>query len=89
MGKAVAELTDKTLPEEEQLKILKVMTRHYYEFSEFHFVNSHKLGDKAHIELVLSFSTDAQYKDMIALKNNLQEELSGVIQDCTVNITIM
>lgn len=87
--KAISELVDRTLSEDEQVKILKVIARHFNEYSEFYFVKSHKLGDKAQIELVLSFPPETTYQEIIELKTALQEELSELITDSTINILIM
>ncbi|MEE0840025.1 MAG: hypothetical protein U0L72_05675, partial [Acutalibacteraceae bacterium] len=47
--RALDELTDKTLPEEEQMKILNILTRYYNSYSQFHSINSHKSGDTTRI----------------------------------------
>ena len=39
---ALIELTDKTLPEEDQMKILNILTRHYDSYSKFHSIKSQK-----------------------------------------------
>lgn len=88
LRKAISELTDKTLSEEDQMKILKVITRHDKEYSEFHSVKSHKLGNKAHIDLVISFSAETTYKEISMLKDALQSEIAELIEDSTVSITV-
>lgn len=88
LRKAIPELTDKTLSEEEQMNILKVMTRHYEEYSEFHSVKSHKAGNKSHIDILLSFSDETTYKEIITLKTALQNEISELIEDSDVNINV-
>lgn len=88
MKTAINELTDKTLSEEVQMKILKVMTRFYGQYSELHFVKSHKYGDAMVIDLVLSFEPDTSYVQIRELKKKLQEELSKSIDNCLVNINV-
>ena len=48
---SLVELTDKTLPEEEQMKILNVLTRYYDRYSQFYSINSHKSGDITRIDI--------------------------------------
>ena len=48
---ALTELTDKTLPEEDQMKILNILTRYYDSYSQFHSINSHKSGEVTSIDI--------------------------------------
>jgi len=59
---ALTELTDKTLPEEEQMKILSILTRHYDSYSQVHSVNSHKSGDCIRIDMHLSFERNTRFE---------------------------
>lgn len=88
LKKAIAELTDRTLSEDDQMKILKVLTRHFNEYSEFRFIKSHTIGGNAHIELVITFPPETTYGEMIGLKNALQSEISELIKDSSVSISI-
>ena len=80
------ELTDKTLPEEQQMKILSVLTDYYDRYSEFHSINSQKSGDTVRIDICLSFEKNTEVEEVIALQKQMQEELNGQIGDCVVNI---
>ena len=59
------ELTDKTLPEEQQLKILKVLTRHYNSYAKFHSIDSRKIGEITRIDISLSFENNTRVEDVI------------------------
>lgn len=85
---SINELTDKTLPEEMQLKILKVMSGFYDQYSQMHFVKSHKYGDTIVIDIALSFEADTPYSRIQALKEQMQEEISQLIDNCTVNLHV-
>ena len=52
---SLEELTDKTLPEEDQMKILNILTRYYNSYSQFYSINSHKSGDSTRIDIHISF----------------------------------
>ena len=80
------ELTDKTLPEEQQMKILSVLTDYYDRYSEFHSINSQKSGDTVRIDICLSFEKNTEVEEVIDLQKQMQEELNEQIGDCVVNI---
>ena len=86
--RALDELTDKTLLEEEQMKILNVLTRHYDSYSEFHSIKSQKSGDVTRIDIHLSFEQDTTFEEILALKKQMQEELDSLFGNCIVNIVV-
>ena len=86
--RALDELTDKTLPEEEQMKILNILTRHYNSYSQFHSINSHKSGDTTRIDIHLSFEQDTTFEEILTLKKQMQEELDRLFGNCIVNIVV-
>ena len=85
---ALIELTDKTLPEEEQIKILNILTRHYDSYSEFHSTNSHKSGGVIRIDIHLSFEKDTRVEEVILLQKQMQDEIASQIDNCIVNIIV-
>ena len=85
---SLIELTDKTLPEEDQMKILNILTRHYNSYSQFHSINSHKSGDTTRIDIHLSFEQDTTFEEILTLKKQIQEELDRLFGNCIVNIIV-
>jgi divalent metal cation (Fe/Co/Zn/Cd) transporter len=85
---ALIELTDKTLPEEEQMKILNVLTRYYDSYSEFHSINSHKSGDTIRIDIHLSFEQNTTFEEIVTLKKQMQEEFNSRFGNCIVHIIV-
>ena len=85
---SLIELTDKTLPEEEQMKILNILTRHYNSYSQFHSINSHKSGDAIRIDIHLSFEQNTTFEEIMTLKKQMQEELDSQFGNCIVNIVV-
>ena len=85
---ALTELTDKTLPEEEQMKILSILTRHYDSYSQVHSVNSHKSGDCIRIDMHLSFERNTSFEEILTLKKQMQDELDSQFGICIVNIIV-
>ena len=85
---SLIELTDKTLPEEDQMKILNILTRHYNSYSQFHSIKSHKSGDTTRIDIHLSFEQDTTFEEILTLKKQMQEELDSLFGNCIVNIVV-
>lgn len=85
---ALNELTDKTLPEEEQMKILNILNRHYDSYSQFHSINSHKSGDCIRIDMYLSFKRNTSFEEILTLKKQMQDELDSQFGNCIVNIIV-
>lgn len=85
---AFNELTDKTLPEEQQMKMLNILSRFYNSFSQFHSINSLKSGDLIRIDLHLSFEKNTTFEEIVTLKNLLQDEFNVLFENCIVNIIV-
>ena len=83
---ALNELTDKTLPEKEQMEILRVLTRFYSSYAQVHSVNSHKSGNFIKIDLHLSFEKNTSCEQIVTLKNQLQDEFDSLFGRCVLNI---
>ena len=86
MQQSFIELTDKTLPEEQQMKILAILTRYYSSYSQFHSINSQKSGDITRIDIHLSFEKATSVDEVISLKKKMQDELNRIFENCSVNI---
>jgi divalent metal cation (Fe/Co/Zn/Cd) transporter len=85
---ALDDLTDKTLPEEMQMKILNILTRFYHRFSQLHSINSHKYGNFIKIDLHLSFENNTRFEDIMDLKKQMQKEFDSQFGSCIVNIVV-
>ena len=85
---SLIELTDKTLPEEDQMKILNILTRYYNSYSQFHSINSHKSGDTISIDIHLSFEQDTTFEEILTLKKQMQDEFEVQFSNCIFNIIV-
>lgn len=85
---SVSELTDKTLPEPEQMKILKVLTTHVDKFESFGEIKTRYNGVNVCIDISISFSDDTTFQHVRELRERLQGELSEKIENCVVTITV-
>ena len=82
------ELTDKTLPEELQMKILNILNQHYNSYSQFYSINSLKSGDVTRIDIHLSFENNTSFEDIVNLKKQMQNECDRQFGNCIVNIIV-
>ena len=83
---ALDDLTDKTLPEKLQMKILGILTRFYSSYSQVFSINSHKIGDMVRIDLYLAFEKDTSAEEIVHFKKQLQEEFDKQIGNCVLNL---
>lgn len=85
---ALDEITDKTLPEDTQLKILSVMSQFYKRYAQFYAVKSRKNGDHIDIDLHISFENDTTFEEIIRVKQDVQKALETALENCSVNIVV-
>ena len=85
---ALNELTDKTLPEEQQMTILKTLNKHYNSYSQIHSIGSRKSGEITMVDIFLSFNKDERVETIADLQKQMQEELGAQFGNCVVNIIV-
>ena len=85
---ALIELSDRTLPEEEQMKILSILTQYYSNYAQCHSINSHKSGDVIMVDLHLSFEKNTSFEEILKFKMQIQEEFNKQFNNCIVNIVV-
>ena len=85
---SLTELTDKTLPEEDQMKILNILTRYYDSYSQFYSINSHKSGEVTRIDIHISFEKNTTFDEILTLKKQMQNEFGIQFGNCIVNIIV-
>lgn len=85
---SVRMLTDRTLPEEEQMKIMSVLSNFHDRYEKFEFLSTRMSGNTAYIDLKLSFQSDTTYKDMKALCEEISAKMKEQMEDCRVSIVI-
>ena len=82
------ELTDKTLPEEQQMKILKVLTRYFDSYSQVYSIDSRKIGEITLIDINLSFENSTRVEEVINLQKQMQDDLNSQLGNCILKITM-
>jgi divalent metal cation (Fe/Co/Zn/Cd) transporter len=82
------ELTDKTLPEEQQMQILKVLTRYFDSYTQVYSIDSRRVGEITRIEINLSFEDNTTVEDVINLQNQMNDELDSQLGNCILKLTV-
>lgn len=86
--RALYEITDKTLSEDLQLKILSVMTMLYDRYYQLHSVRSHRDNDRVCVDLYVSFNNDTTFEEIVRFKQDVWTKLNNSIENCVLNIVI-
>ena len=86
--RSLTELTDKTLPEEYQMKMLNILIQHFNSYSQVHAIDSRKVGDTSMFDIHLSFEKNTSVEDVVKLQTKMQEEFDRQIGNCIVNIIV-
>lgn len=81
-------LTDKTLPEDEQMKILKVLNKHYDEYDDLIEIDSHLSGTVALIDIQVRFTSDTPYEKIQSFASKMDHEINEVIPNSVVHLII-
>lgn len=84
----ISELTDVTLDEDSQMKILKVINSHFDEYENFVGINSHRFGEKIFIDLDFSFSQNTTYENMKLLLDEITKELKDDFPESEIKLSI-
>ena len=85
---AVRMLTDRTLPEKEQMKIMSVLAEFRDKYKGFEFVSTRMSGNVAYIELKLDFEETTSYGEIKKLCDEITIRMNKKIEGCHVGIVI-
>ncbi len=85
---SVVELADRTLDEESQLKILKVMSEFYEDYESFGAIKSRISGNHKHIDIELKFESGMTFKEISECTRRMKKRMKEEIGQCAVNIVL-
>lgn len=86
--RAIAVLTDKSLPEDQQLLILKAINHYYDDYEELLEINSHLNGEVTTVDLHIRFSKNTTYEEIQTFVCKLNQTLNESISNSVVNVII-
>lgn len=81
-------LTDRTLPEKDQLQILNVISQFYDRYVDFDFLSSHISGETVYIDLRLIFPEETTFAKIRKLCTDISNAMSKQIENSKVSIVI-
>lgn len=81
-------LTDHTLPENEQMIILKAINACYLDYDELISIKSHRSGKTTYIDLVVSFTPETSYSDILEFCDKTSKMIEQELEDSHVSIVI-
>lgn len=88
IASAISELTDKTLPEDKQLLILKALTAYYDTYKGFISVNTRYSGGRAMIDLHIPFDDSTTYSDIRESLRKISGMIKQGIPDSVVTVSL-
>lgn len=86
--KSIEILTDRTLPEDEQMKILRVLAKFNDRYEEFEFLSSRISGETVFIDLRIKFRDDTSYVQIKELCREISIKMKKQIPQSRVSIVI-
>lgn len=88
LRRCVQDLSDKTLEETLQIKVLKRLAEYYEGYESFHGVRSRRVGSKVYIELMLGFHPDKTVGEVMDTVYHLTADLAEDIPGSEVNVVL-
>lgn len=88
MKESVTELIDRTLDEETQLKIIKVLNEFYDSYEEFGDIRSRINGTEKYVDIEITFKDSISYGEVRDTAARIKERVQEELGDCSVNVVI-
>ena len=89
LRESIEELIDRTLDEESQLKILKVLNEFFDSYDELGEIKSRIVGEEKYIDIELVFKSDMVYREVRRVATMIKERVQEEMEDSNVNIVIL
>jgi ferrous-iron efflux pump FieF len=80
------DLLDRTLEEEQQILILRELTRHFHEYDNVHDIRSRRAGSHAFIEILLEFAPNRMVGEVQEIAERMRRSLEEQIPNSRVTI---
>ena len=86
LRESVPDLLDRALPENEQLILLRVLTRYFDDFDHFDAVKSRRSGGHAFIDMALEFDQNMPFHEVNRRCAAIERDLIEAIPDAIVSV---
>jgi len=84
---SLPDLTDRALPEHDQLMLLKVVARYFDDFDQFDAIRSRRSGGRAYIDMDLQFDANMPLHEVNRRCEAIQSGIVELIPDAIVTVT--
>ena len=81
-------LTDRTLPEKDQMNILSVLSKFYTQYEDFQFLSTRAEGNTAYIDLGVTFPQDTTYAEIQKFCDNVTHAIEEKVENAKVSIIV-
>lgn len=88
LKESIAELVDRTIDEDSQLKIIKVLNEFYDSYEEFGEVRSRINGNQKTIDIELYFNSEMKYGQVKETTQKIKTRIQEEIDNSVVNVVI-
>ena len=89
LKKSLMELSDLTLDEENQLRIVKILSEFFEHYDELGEVRSRMTGDSIYVDIELSFRDDMTYSEIRETVVNMKSRVEEELGKCMVNVIMI
>lgn len=89
LRESIEELIDRTLDEESQMKIVKVLSEFYDSYEELGEVKSRIVGQEKYIDIEFAFNSDMPYREVREVATKMKKRVQEELKDSIVNIVIL
>ncbi len=88
LKESLEELIDRTLDEESQLKIIKVLNEFFDCYEEFGAIRSRISGGEKYIDIELAFNADMEYRKVQETAKKIRERIQEELGQSRVNLIV-
>ena len=85
---SISDLTDKALPEQEQMRIFKIVAKNTDNVDKIESIKTRHNGLSICVDISFNFDDDQSYGEIKELKDKLQKALEKEMEGCTLTILI-
>jgi len=85
---SISDLTDKALPEHDQMKIFKIIAKNMDNVDKIETIKTRHNGMSVCVDISFNFDDEQPYVEIKELKNKLQRALEKEMEGCTLTILI-
>lgn len=87
LGSALPDLLDRTLPEDQQMRINQVLTRHYHSYDALKWCQSRQSGSAVEVHVGLGFAPHIAFGEVARIAKDVVNDIEAAIPGSRVTVT--